>query len=241
MTRPSAVVLVLFASLAASRVAAQADEDPAARARELFTQGVSAAGEHHYVDAAALFRQALALRDAPTIRYNLASTLFEEQQYTEAHELASALLAQADLPEAVRTPTEALEAQIASAAAMVTFVVPPTLTAEVQVDDVPIANPSAATALAPGHHVARAVANGSTVSEQAFDVMAAERRSVTLEAQASATPSGPHDITDEWWFWAIVGGGAAVVIGVSIGIGVAVDQGNHSPVSGNFNPGVIRW
>jgi hypothetical protein len=242
--KPSTLALVVLSSLAALPAAAQSSDADAARARELFSQGVSVAGEHRYADAAALFRQALALRDAPTIRYNLASTLFEEQQYTEAHELATALLALTDLPDSVRTPTEALEQQIANAAALVTFVLPDGVTGEVQVDDVPVANPSVTTALAPGHHVARAIANGSTVAEWDFDVIAAEHRAVTLVGAGAAEPAataGSHPITDEWWFWAIVGGGAAVVIGVSIGIGIAVDQGNHAPVTGNFTPGIISW
>lgn len=41
---------------------------------------------------------------------------------------------------------------------------------------------------------------------------------------------GGGDITGEWWFWTIIGVGAALVIGGAIGIGVAVsDQGPEMP------------
>ena len=243
-------VLVLSVALAlpsAARAQAAATTDEgAAHARELFAQGVALAGEHHYADAATRFRQALALRDAPTIRYNLASTLFEEQQYTEAHELATALLAQADLPDSVRAPTEALEAQIANAAALVTFGVPEGVAAEVLVDDVPIADPTHTTALAPGHHTARAVASGATIAHEAFDVIAAEHRTVELDVEATETaepaPAASVAVTDEAWFWPVViGGSLLVVLAVGIGVGVAVDQGGHTPITGNFTPGILSW
>ena len=42
------------------------------------------------------------------------------------------------------------------------------------------------------------------------------------------------DITGEWWFWTIIGGGAAILIGLAVGIGVAVaDQGPSVPALPN--------
>jgi hypothetical protein len=37
-------------------------------------------------------------------------------------------------------------------------------------------------------------------------------------------PAASTDITGEWWFWTIIGGGAAVLIAIAIGVGVAVSS-----------------
>jgi hypothetical protein len=51
---------------------------------------------------------------------------------------------------------------------------------------------------------------------------------------AWATDTGGGDVTSEWWFWTIIGGGAAILIGIAIGIGVAVaDQGPAMPALPN--------
>lgn len=241
------VLLALLASAVPAAVSAQSggtgDADAASRARALFAEGVELAGQAQYAEAAVRFRQALALRDAPTIRYNLASTLFEEHQYTEAHEIAAALLAQPDLPEAVRTPTAALELQIGAASALVTFDLPDGVTGDLQVDDVPVADPSVATALAPGRHTARVLSGGVRVGEATFEVGSGVRREIELApAGPEAAPSGPEGpITEQWWFWTAIAGGV-VLVGVAIGVGVGVaDHDAHQPIAGNFTPGIISW
>ncbi len=247
MKRAKAFVLfVLFGALVVPTVVvAQApatDEERAQRARELFTEGVSLAGEHHYAEAAQRFREALTLRDAPTIRYNLASTLFEEHEITEAHEIASALLAMPDLPEAVRTPTQALELQINAAGGFVRAELPDGLdAADLTVDDHPVADPHAEIAVMPGRHTLRAVVDGTAVAEGVVEVGSGMHRSVPLtpvEAHEQG-PEGP--ITDQWWFWAAIGGGV-VLLGVIIGVAAGVaDHDAHAPISGNFNPGILSW
>ena len=236
--------LVLLALLALTFPAGAQDADPAGRARALFAEGVELAGQSHYAEAASRFREALTLRDAPTIRYNLASTLYEEHQYTEAHELAAGLLAQPDLPESVRTPTAALELQIGAAAGFATFVLPEGVSGDVQVDDIPVADPSRTTALAPGRHEVRAVADGVTVAHATFEIGAGVRHEVPLEAggAAQAQSSGPEGpVTDQWWFWTAIGG-AVVVLTVVIGVAAGVaDHDAHQPIAGNFSPGIISW
>lgn len=237
---------MLLASAVPALASAQApadDEARAAQARALFSEGVALAGESHYAEAAERFRAALALRDAPTIRYNLASTLYEEHQFTEAHDIASALLAQPDLPESVRTPTTALEQQIGSQAGFVTFDLPEGVVGDIQVDDVPVADPTRSTAVAAGRHQVRAVADGVTVAQASFEIGAGVRREIELEPGAPAPPpAGPEGpLTDQWWFWASIGGGVvvlAVVIGVAAGV---ADHDGHQPIAGNFSPGIISW
>jgi len=222
--------------------AAAQDEDPAARARQLFSEGVELAGQHQYADAATHFRQALALRDAPAIRYNLASTLFEEHQVTEANEIVNGLLAITDLPDSVRTPTLALQQQIRASSGFVTFTLPSGVTGEVQLDDTPVADPRVASAVTPGSHHVVAIADGATVAEARFELGSGVNREIALEP-ASAQPSGGAEgpLTDQWWFWAAIGGGV-VVLGVIIGVAAGVaDHDAHAPISGNCSPGIISW
>jgi hypothetical protein len=229
------------------RPASAQAEDDAARARQLFSEGVELAGQHQYAEAAQHFRQALALRDAPAIRYNLASTLFEEHQYTEAHEIAAGLLAQTDLPDSVRTATQALELQIGAGAAFVTFDMPEGLTGDFVVDGTPVTDVTRGTAVTPGRHTVIAVDEGRTVAEASFEIGSGVRRDITLarstgEHHAEQTPAGPEGpITDQWWFWTAIGGGV-VVLGVIIGVAIGVtDHNAHAPISGNFSPGILSW
>lgn len=250
MKRAKAFVLfVLFAAFVLPAAAAAqetgaptTDEERAQRARELFTEGVSLAGEHHYAEAAERFRQALTLRDAPTIRYNLASTLFEEREITEAHEIATALLAMSDLPDAVRAPTQALELQINAAGGFVRAELPDGLeAADLTVDDHPIADPHEEFAVMPGRHTVRAVVDGTPVAQGVVEVGSGVHRTVQLEHVEVHEPGPEGPITDQWWFWTAIGGGV-VLLGVIIGVAAGVaDQNAHAPISGNFSPGVISW
>jgi len=238
-------LLALLASTAPSGAFAQGEDD-AARARQLFSEGVDLAGRSQYAEATVRFRQALALRDAPAIRYNLASTLFEQHQLTEAHEIALGLLALVDLPDSVRAPTTALELQIGAAAGFVTFDLPEGIRGDVQVDDVPVSDPTRAVAVAPGRHEVRAVADGATVAEAMFEIGSGVRREISLtrasgehHAEVASGPEGP--VTDQWWFWTAIGGGVvvlAVIIGVVAGV---ADHDAHSPIAGNFTPGILSW
>lgn len=47
---------------------------------------------------------------------------------------------------------------------------------------------------------------------------------------APGAPAGGGDLLGEWWFWTAIGGGAALLIGIAIGIGVAVSDSQASPL-----------
>ncbi len=231
---------MLIAALIAAPASAQEDTAATERARTLFTDGVALAQEQQYDAAETHFREALALRDAPAIRYNLASVLFEQGEYTEASEIARALLASADTPDSVRTPTSALSAQIQQAAGLVLFQIPASLVdGTLTVDEVVVEDPSRAVSLPPGHHRARVERDGREIGVAEVDAVAGERTTVDIHATLGGV--GEPAITDQWWFWASVAGGVvlvAVVIGVSAG--VASTQ-TEAPLQGNFMPGVITW
>ncbi len=46
---------------------------------------------------------------------------------------------------------------------------------------------------------------------------------------ATSDSGGGDELTSQWWFWTIIGAGAAVLIGVAIGVGVAVADANSGP------------
>ena len=121
--------------------------------------------------------------------------------------------------------------------------------ARVQIDGQDIgASPVAAVQVAPGSHEVIVLAQGYASARRTTEVVAGQQarlditvREIGAEAAAAAgvgtgpaadpnnawaQPSGEGsgDITGEWWFWTIIGAGAAVLIGVAIGIGVAVSQ-----------------
>lgn len=135
---------------------------------------------------------------------------------------------------------------------------PGTLTVTVNVDGARVevaghdlgASPIAPVDVAEGNYEIVVMAPGYAAVRRQTRVRAGEqaRVDVTLReigaeaiADAAASPTdgsdpwrrdeGGGDLTGEWWFWAIIGGGAAVLIGLAIGIGVAVsDSGPVEPM-----------
>lgn len=214
-------------------------QDDTERARTLFTDGVALAQEQQYEAAEAHFREALTLRDAPTIRYNLASVLFEQGEYAEANDLARTLLASTETPDAVRTPTASLSAQIQEASGLVLFQIPAALAdGTLLVDDVAVSDASRAVALAPGHHTARVDRGGIDVGTAEVDAVAGER--TTVDVTATLGGAGARPITDEWWFWTAIAGGV-VLVAVVIGASAGASSSTEAPIQGNFAPAVITW
>src|SRR5687767_2246374 len=81
-------------------LAADAAERHTDLARTLFAEGVAFVSEGHFEQAEARFREALALHDAPSIRANLASALYEQGEYREALSLAEGVASDTSAPEA---------------------------------------------------------------------------------------------------------------------------------------------
>ncbi|MCB9624932.1 MAG: hypothetical protein H6723_16580, partial [Sandaracinus sp.] len=120
-------VLVLLSMLVASVGVAQAPEPTAdaqaatpegpteadlARARVRFREGVSAAERGDYASAARAFRDALAVRDAVAVRFNLASALYELEEDAEAFRLARNLQTDPESPSELRERAAFLEREL---------------------------------------------------------------------------------------------------------------------------------
>lgn len=247
----SAPLAAQDASAGATPAAAASDEANAARARELFAAGVRLVEEHEFRDAEARFREALALRDAPAIRYNLASVLFERGQYPEADVLARSAAADAAGSPEIREHSAALVAQIAAAAGFLRLDVIGAADATVTLDEYVLPDLGAEFPVAPAEHVLVASSLGVERSRETLTVAAGEHRVVPIDASppeaAGAEPglepdeaSTSRPLVEEPALWIGVGAGVLVVAAVIIGV-AAASAGTEAPIEGNFNPGVIRW
>ena len=216
------------------------------RARSLFAEGVELVAQAQFADAEARFRQALAIRDAPAIRYNLASVLYEQGEYPEAQVENERALAAENVPAAVQTAATELRAHIAERAAYVRFELTGAATGgSISVDDYVLTQPGLEVPLSPASHTVRVPLQGEEVARREVEVPTGEHRVITL-GEATPVAEGPSEagrsIDQEEWFWPVVaGGGVLVVTIVAVSVGVAATSGTEGPVEGNFTPGVIRW
>ena len=228
--------------------AARADADATTRARTLFGEGVRFTAGHNYVEAEARFREALALRDAPAIRYNLASVLFEQGKYSEAQVHNERVVGDMSAPAEVRESAHQLHVQIADRAGYLRVAegaVP--AGAVVTIDGFTIEAPTLETPVAPGHRTLLITgATGEVVFQRELELERGARHILGLEliprpvVATVETPSRPLDQED--WFWPVVGTGIGVVVVVVVVATVASTPNQiQEPVPGNFSPGVIRW
>ena len=107
----SSALLVALACGAAS-AEAQAPADAREQAREAFSEGISLAEDRQWEAAAERFRAAMALHDAPAIRYNLASALFEMGDVREAWRVLEPVRNDPATPPELESHAETLETQI---------------------------------------------------------------------------------------------------------------------------------
>jgi tetratricopeptide (TPR) repeat protein len=219
-------------------------------ARTLFAEGVQLVQERRFEEAESRFREAMANRNAPTIRYNLASVLFEQGEYPEAATLIASVLSDETTSAEIREHTSALRAQLEERAGFVRLDVTGGEDAAVALDGFAIQDRDAEIPLTPGAHVATASRGEREVARAEVELGLGERRVISLDArepellaEGALTPQAAEaPLLEQWWFWTAVGGGVAVVA-VVIGVAVAASSsgGVEAPVQGNFEPGVLRW
>ncbi|MEC7523597.1 MAG: hypothetical protein VYE22_27190 [Myxococcota bacterium] len=222
------------------------EEDRAAEARERFAEGVAHAQEARWEEAVTAFRAALALRDAPTIRYNLAAAEVERGAYRAADAQLRAM--GPDAPASLVELAAALRERMNGEAGRLRV----ERAAELDDTDVTLdAEPLEADALAgdvyvaPGEHVVEAARDGRQVARVTVLADAGQRTRVYLGVGANpiadpAPAPQPTPLHEEWGFWAAIGGGALLVVGVIV-LAVALGSGGTDPVRGNFEPAVLSW
>ena len=220
------------------------------QARALFAEGVAHVEARRFAEAETSFRAALALRDAPTIRYNLASVLFEQGEYPEANAQIETVLADADAPADLRAHVTTLRTQLQERAGFARVELVGMPEAAVAVDGFRLADVQLELPLAPGPHLAIATRGNAELARSALQIQTGQHATFTLGAPVPE-PAAPapepalvadadtQPLVEQWWFWTAVGGGvvlSAVLIGVAASSG-----GVEEPIPGNFQPGVVRW
>jgi tetratricopeptide (TPR) repeat protein len=233
MIRQASCALALTFCLAASARAQDNDPLAVARAREFFSEGVALAQEGRFDEAARRFREALSLRRAPTVEYNLASALIEMREYREAESLLQSVIAnRATTPDLIELATVA-RAEVRARAAEVRVVHDGSGT--VFIDDEPIEG-DGPVFVAPGTHVVD-LRDGDTtlatrtIETEAGTVAIAELSSAT-SLEAGGRGAGPVGAADPLvWIGAGIGLGIAVAIGVML---FATASGSSSELPPDF-------
>lgn len=249
-SRRSLIGMGFLLGLALAPRAASAQDGDRARARALFAQGVALVEEHRWSEAEPVFREALELYEAPSIRYNLASTLFEQGEYPEASALVDRLLSDPETPENIREPARQLRAHIDEQAGYARVRIEGGGGETIDVDGWRLSDPSEELALAPGGHVARATRDDLEVAREEFQLRTGQHLVVRLHPPAAPREEEPSrevppargpQVYEEWWFWAVIVGVVAIGVGVGVGVALGTGSGTAEPYHGNFMPGVIRW
>lgn len=254
--------VALAVSLAAPRASAQT-EAQLERARAAFGEGVQLTAEERWAEAAARFREVIAVRATPQVRFNLAVALFHSGEIAEAADLLAVVVEAPELDRRTRREAQRMldEAQ-PQLGRLTVRIVGDEGGVSVLLDDREvglerIGHPISVTvgthqiALRRGGHVVArrevSVAAGETAEVSLAPVAAAAIEPAPVEDEVVipvAQPAG-GDVTGEWWFWAAVGGGAAIVVGVIVGVAVASSSSSDSsrpqapPLQGNLQPGSI--
>jgi tetratricopeptide (TPR) repeat protein len=220
------------------------------QARALFAEGVAHVEARRFAEAETSFRAALALRDAPTIRYNLASVLFEQGRYPESNAEIDVVLADQAAPAEVRAHASDLRRQLLAQAGFARVTLVGITEVSVAIDGFRLTDPSGEVALSPGTHTAVATRDALELGRDSLELRTGQHATFTLGAPvpepveptpdaALVADDGSRPLVEEWWFWTAIGGGvvlSAVLIGVAASSG-----GVEEPIPGNFQPGIVRW
>ncbi|MCB9592524.1 MAG: tetratricopeptide repeat protein [Sandaracinaceae bacterium] len=224
------------------------DAAQAARARELFAEGVEHAASQRWARAIDAFEQALELHSAPAILYNLAAALVESGRYRDAHGHLLALEADPTTAENLATLARELRVRIEAEAGRLRVTLDPAIAdAEVVLDTMPVPPEVLATAIPvrPGEHRVVATRGAEMITSATVTATAGTVSDVTLQAPLLAvdpeTPSTSTPIVEEPAFWIAIGGGVLLIAGVVILTAVLLSEPGQEVVPGDFTPGLVTW
>lgn len=247
------LVVVLLAWEAVARAetgsAASGQDEQTQRARELFQQGLQLSDQNRWAEAAQNFEQALALRDAPSIRYNLAASLARIDRLEEAANHAETVINHAETTPELRAQAEQILTEIGGRLSRIElslegFETPPRV-----VLDGTLLNPEQLSRpqwRLPGHHVATAEQGGAEVARVEADTTAGAPQVITLRLVPREVVTPPpddgddHPLVRDWRLW--VGVGAAVAVtAIALGLAFGINPEPEDPLAGNTSPGVLQW
>lgn len=244
------VLVFLGCVLTQSAALAQAPEAAAAgdvdRARSLFREGVDQAESSDFAAAALSFEAALALHDAPSIRFNLASALLELDRFIEAHGHLRAILDDDGVDAAMSRNSEELLARVVQQIGRLRVRASESLD-RVTLDGA-LVERDQETAVEPGRHVVVGSQNEQVVVERSVEVAAGERATVDLTvlrvdadgelAGESSSLVGPPPSRVGRSVTIVVA--AVVLVATAVILGVVL-SGGEDEVQGDLQPGVLRW
>lgn len=223
-----------------------------ARAREIFVVGVEHSQAQRWTEAVASFREALELRAAPAIFYNLAAALVELGEVREAHTALLAVEGDPAAPANLQELSSQLRQRMQVGYGRVRIELAEeldeadvaldgeSLSAELLATEIPVSN---------GQHRVVATRDEETVARATVTTHAGQLTHVALSAapvrvvepviEIVPVPSTP--LIEEPALWVGVAAGVLVVAGVII-IAVVLTSGQSGTlVEGNFQPGLITW
>jgi hypothetical protein len=236
------------------------------RARVLFKQGVELARARDFANAAARFREALALRSAPAVQYNLAAALSQLGEHAEAFNLCQQLIRSPEAPADVQAHSQKLMGEIAARTARLTVLASAGGdTPEIAIDGVPLPADQLgfARALPPGTHRVTAERNHERFFEREVsiplgtaalvNVSLIVTESVVVQKQLVevARPEQHRDqAADDHatrkrrrWLWSAIAAGV-VVVGAGVAVALVLskpERSTQAPVTGSLSPGVLTW
>lgn len=219
--------------LADTARAQESDPLVVARAREAFSEGVALAQEERFREAADRFREALRLRRAPTVEYNLASALIELREYREAEGHLRSVLADNETTDGMRELATVARAEIRARAGEIRVVTDGSGTVYVDDEEVERGAPIFVT---PGSHVVDLREGGATIASRTIEADAGAVVVAELDAgtsvQAGGRRAGPVGASDSMvWIGAGIGIGIAVAIGLVL---FATSSGSQSGVAPDY-------
>lgn len=249
MTRTLSRVALLVFLLTAASARAQTDEE-LRRARELFAEGVALTQDERWEEAIDRFRQVLAVRPTPQVKYNLALALEGAGQLAAAADLLREIQDSRRLDRATRRDVQRLLDAIGPRLAQIVVRLHGDEAGmRVQVDghDVPLDRIGRPVVVSPGEHRVALLRRGREVAARTVYVSSGDTEEVTLvetvererpnpEASDPAVPAQPQpapapsngEIVEQWWFWTVIG--AVVIVAVAVGV-AAGTSGRDEPES----------
>ncbi len=250
--RPALALFLLFAL--GSELHAQApaedgstngstDEDTnRERARALFREGVDHVEARDLEAAATAFEAALGFHDASSIRFNLASALFELDRFTAAYphlvQLQETSELEAVMARSVRRMLDRSTARIGRLTIRASGSIE-----EVALDGEVLPAGQEVTPVEPGSHVVEGRVAQEVAVRREVAVAAGERAIVDLTLVRIEDEQDPLPIVETpSRVGRRVGIIAAVVAVVAVGVVLGVVlSGGEDEVQGDLNPGVLRW
>lgn len=248
---PLTAIMLLSAATAVAQTEAELEQ-----ARAWFGEGVAHVANGRHREAVTSFRQVMGVRASPQVRYNLAISLFELGEYSEADEEIQVLLDEAETPEGVRGDAADLRLHIEELGGRLRIEV---VGAEsgffVTLDgrELPAVSLRRPLRVRTGPHELAVERAGDEVDTAEVTVEQGQLAVVTLDltatpAQAAATleldpeplDTEARPLARDWRLWAIVGGAVLAIVAVGVIIGVTRDGGD-SAFSGDFEPATIRF